>query len=80
MGHVQRDRAKISARIKRITGQLSAVERAIDAERSCGDVLQLIAAARGAMNGLMSEVLEEHLRTHVLDSAEMLDVVRTYFK
>lgn len=80
MGHTRRDRAKITARIKRITGQLAAVERALDAEKPCGDVLQLIAAARGAMNGLMSEVLEEHLRAHVLDSAEMLDVVRTYFK
>ena len=80
MGHTRRNRAKISARIKRISGQLSAVERALDADKPCGDVLQLIAAARGAMNGLMSEVLEEHLQSHVLDSAEMLAVVRTYFK
>ncbi|MFN2460312.1 MAG: metal/formaldehyde-sensitive transcriptional repressor [Candidatus Velthaea sp.] len=80
MGHTQRDRAKLVARIRRIKGQLDAVERALEAEKPCGDVLQLIAAARGATNGLMGEVLEEHLQTHVLDSRELVEVVRTYLK
>lgn len=80
MAHTQRDRTKLTARIRRIVGQLEAVERALDAAKPCGEVLQLVAAARGAMNGLMGEVLEEHLRLHVLDSEELIGVVRTYLK
>ncbi|MDQ2680887.1 MAG: metal/formaldehyde-sensitive transcriptional repressor [Candidatus Eremiobacteraeota bacterium] len=80
MAHTQRDRAKLTARIRRIKGQLEAVERALDAENECGEVLQLIAAARGAMNGLMGQLLEDHLRMHVLDSDDLISVVRTYLK
>ena len=90
MGHTIRDKAKLLARVRRIKGQCEAVERALETEHGCGAVLQLIAAARGAMNGLMAEVLEQHLRTHVLDGAtprardaaagELVDVVRAYLK
>ena len=53
--------------MRRIRGQVEAIERAVAEEKDCGDVLQLIAAARGAMNGLMAELLEDHVRFHVLD-------------
>ena len=77
-------------RVRRIRGQVEAVERALQEQKECSDVLQLIAATRGAMNGLMSEVLEEHIRCHVkfasggrgVDSGaeEVIDVIRPYLK
>ena len=90
MPHTIRHKAKLLSRVRRIRGQCEAIERALEGELGCGDTLQLITAARGAMNGLMAEVLEEHLRAHVLDgasrrdrdeaAAELIDVVRSYLK
>ncbi|MED5374416.1 MAG: metal/formaldehyde-sensitive transcriptional repressor [Myxococcota bacterium] len=62
MPHSPEDKRKAIARLKRIQGQAAALERAIDAGSDCAPVLQQIAALRGAVNGLMSEVLESHLR------------------
>jgi len=92
VAHTIREKSKLIARVRRIRGQVEAVERALEAETGCGDVLQLIASVRGAMNGLMAEVMEEHIRLHVVDPApaadadrargaeELIDVVRTYLK
>lgn len=90
MAHTVRQKSKLLARIRRIRGQVEAVERALEAEVGCADVLQLIASVRGAMNGLMAEVMEDHIRQHVVDTArdpdrargaeELIDVVRTYLK
>ncbi|MDE2573311.1 MAG: metal/formaldehyde-sensitive transcriptional repressor [bacterium] len=92
MSHTIRAKVKLLNRVRRIRGQVEAIERALDGEAGCGVALQRIAAARGAMNGLMAEVLEEHVRTHVLAgpsvarsdreaaAEELLDVVRAYLK
>ena len=66
MSHTQREKPKLLNRIRRIQGQLEAVVRALESEAECGEVLRRIAAARGAMNGLMSEVLDAHVRNHIL--------------
>jgi DNA-binding FrmR family transcriptional regulator len=90
MSHTIRDKPKLLARVRRIRGQVEALERALEAEKGCAAVLQQIAAARGAMNGLMTEVIEEHVRTHVASPAirshsdrakgadELIEVVRAY--
>jgi DNA-binding FrmR family transcriptional regulator len=90
MAHTIRDKAKLLARVRRIKGQCEAIERALEAEDDCSNTLQLIAAARGAMNGLMAEVLEQHLVAHVLHgttprardqaAGELVEVVRAYLK
>jgi DNA-binding FrmR family transcriptional regulator len=89
MSHTVAKKIKLLHRVRRIRGQIEAVERALEAEAGCGAVLQRIAAARGAMNALMSEVVEEHVMTHVLSSKaranvvaadELIDVVKTYLK
>ena len=92
MAHLVRDKAKLIARVRRIRGQLDAVERALDQEAACEETLQLIASSRGAMNGLMAEVLEGHIRYHVVgeiaDPAseqaraveQLVDIVRAYLK
>jgi FrmR/RcnR family transcriptional regulator, repressor of rcnA expression len=73
-------------RVRRIRGQLEAVERALEDEIGCSDVLQLIAGLRGALNGLVTELLEDYIRTHVIDSSstaqayaavELVDVIRS---
>jgi DNA-binding FrmR family transcriptional regulator len=89
VSHTITKKTKLRNRVRRIRGQLEAVERALVAEEGCGIVLQRIAAARGAMNSLMSEVLEDHVRTHVLSSKaranitaadELIEVVKTYLR
>jgi DNA-binding FrmR family transcriptional regulator len=90
--HTLHEKKKLISRVKRIRGQLEAAETAIIEERGCSDVLQTLAAARGAMNGLVAEIVEDHIRFHVLDPAgktsakqtraaeELIDVVRAYVK
>lgn len=64
MGHL-RSQPELVARVRRIVGQLSSVERALSEGQDCASVLQQTAAVRGAVNGLMDEILEAHLRAHV---------------
>lgn len=69
MAHTITGKKKLLGRIRRIQGQTSALERAVDGEADCLDVLQQIAAIRGAVNGLMAEVMEGHLREHLASPA-----------
>ena len=62
MPHSPEEKKKVLARVRRIRGQCDALDRALDAGADCGPVLQQIAAIRGAVNGLMSEVMEAHIR------------------
>lgn len=89
--HTAREKTKLLARVRRIRGQVEAIERALEAEQGCAAILQLVAAARGATNGLMAELIEDHIREHVAspersaaerDAAvdELVDVVRAYLK
>ncbi|MGL4289680.1 MAG: metal/formaldehyde-sensitive transcriptional repressor [Phreatobacter sp.] len=92
MSHTTKDKDKLLARVRRIRGQVEAVERALDAETGCAEVLQLVASIRGAVNGLTAELIEDHIRFHVVDPArepdaekaqgaeELIGVVRTYFR
>jgi DNA-binding FrmR family transcriptional regulator len=91
MTHTIREKSKLLARVRRIRGQVEAVERALEAEVGCADVLQVIASVRGAVNGLMAEVIEDHLRWHVNEPSlsakqraeatdELMDVVHAYLK
>ena len=92
MTHTIRDKKKLLARARRIRGQVEAIERALEDEAGCEQVMHLIAAARGAVAGLMSEVVEDHVRTHLVDAdrhpgalneeaaEQLLDLVRAYLK
>ncbi len=90
MSHTTREKSKLLARVRRIRGQVEALERALDAESGCAEVLQQIAAVRGAINGLMVEVMEDHIETHLTESEsdtrrrqgadELIEVVRTYLR
>lgn len=87
MGHTIREKTKLLNRVRRIRGQVEGIERALEAEAGCGDVMQRITSCRGAINGLLTEVLEEHVRTHFSGNSEdieaseqLLDVIHSYFK
>jgi DNA-binding FrmR family transcriptional regulator len=92
MTHTIRDKQKLLARVRRIRGQVEAIERALDNEAGCEQVMHLLAGVRGAMAGLMAEVVEDHVLTHLVDAekypkalnaeaaSQLLDVVRTYLK
>ena len=92
MAHTVKDKNKLIARVRRIKGQVEAVERALEAELGCADVLMLVASLRGAIRGLSAEVMEDHIRNHVSNpdtdtdraratgAGELIEVVRTYLK
>jgi DNA-binding FrmR family transcriptional regulator len=64
MSHSVRDKQKLLHRVRRIRGQLDAIERALDAEAGCEEIIQQLTSCRGAMSGLVGVVVEEHIRTH----------------
>ena len=90
--HTQQDKEKLLARVRSITGQMKAVEAALDEGAECAELLHALTAARGAMNSLIVEVLEDHVRFHILDpderpgtaraeaTQELLDVMRSYLR
>ena len=62
------EKQKLLARVRRIRGQVEAIERALEVEAGCEKVMHLLSATRGAMSGLMAEVVEDHVRTHLVAS------------
>jgi DNA-binding FrmR family transcriptional regulator len=91
MSHLSDPNPNLIARIRRIGGQVSAIERALTADDSCTKVLHLVAAVRGAVNGLLDEIIAEHLEAHVAHpdltdqeraegAEELLAVIRRYSK
>jgi DNA-binding FrmR family transcriptional regulator len=91
MGHTITAKKPLLARVRRIKGQADALERALAADTDCSAVLQQIAAIRGAVNGLMAEVLEVHIREHlgakdisederIIDVEAVAAAVRSYLK
>jgi DNA-binding FrmR family transcriptional regulator len=67
MAHTIQEKKKLLNRVRRIRGQVEAIERDLDQEVECSQTLHAISACRGAMDALMAEVIEGHIRFHVLD-------------
>ena len=70
MAHTIEEKKKLLNRVRRIKGQVAAIEKALDQEAECSDVLHNISACRGAMDALMAEVIEGHIRFHILPPNE----------
>ncbi|MGA2369477.1 MAG: metal/formaldehyde-sensitive transcriptional repressor [Candidatus Korobacteraceae bacterium] len=68
-----REKQKLLYRIKRLRGQFAAVERALTSDDECADILMLLAAIRGGVNGLMAEILEDHIRLHMMNPEQKMD-------
>jgi len=92
MSHTIREKTKLLHRVRRLRGQVEAIERALEVESGCEQVMQLVVSVRGAVNGLMAEVMEDHIRMHVCDPArdrdrdraqgaeQLIEVVHAYLK
>ncbi|WP_405125562.1 metal/formaldehyde-sensitive transcriptional repressor [Pseudomonas marginalis] len=91
MSHIAANKDSLIKRVKRIAGQIQAVEKALASDADCAKTLHLVAATRGAINGLMEEIIEEHARAHVADPSlseeerskgveELLEAIRRYAK
>ena len=92
LAHVIEERQKLLNRIRRLRGQIDALDRAVEADQGCSEVMRLLATARGAINGIMAEVIEDHIILHMVDrdrkpsrgeqeaADELLEVLRTYIK
>ena len=90
--HTIKEKQRLLARVRRIRGQVEAIERALETEAGCETVMHQIAGVRGAMAGLMSEVIDEHIQAHLVDlekhpgalntaaAEELMTVIRTYLK
>jgi DNA-binding FrmR family transcriptional regulator len=92
MSHTSKHKEKLLARVRRMKGQLEAIEKALGAEAPCSDILNMAASVRGAMTGLTTELIEDHIREHVVNpdkdddpvraqgAAELIDIIRSYLK
>ena len=92
MSHTLRDREKLLHRVRRIRGQVEGIERALEEEKEPFQILQTVAACRGALNGLMLEIIEGHIRLHVLDESrkpnpeqdeavdDLMEIVRAFLR
>jgi DNA-binding FrmR family transcriptional regulator len=88
MSHTSREKLDLLNRTKKVVGQLEAVQRALEEDASCADVLQRLSAARGAINSLMGELMEDHIRNHMPRNSkssteaadDVIQIVRTYLK
>jgi DNA-binding FrmR family transcriptional regulator len=91
MAHLAANKQQLINRVRRIAGQVEAIERALTEDADCSVTLQRAAAARGAINGLLNEIVEDHLREHVArpdltdaqraaGADELIAVIRRYSK
>ena len=90
MTHVSREKAKLLNRLQRIKGQVEAISRAVEGDKECARVLQQATACRGALEGFIAEVIEDHIREHMVDpdlpktdpralaAEELVDIVHSY--
>ena len=88
MSHLAKEKLELVSRSKKIIGQMESVLRGLEEDAHCAEVLQRLSAARGAINGLMGELMEDHIRNHMprktkssAEAAEdLVEIVRTYLK
>jgi DNA-binding FrmR family transcriptional regulator len=90
MPHTIREKSKILARVNRLKGQLDAFAQAIEAEKECYHVMQLLASCRGALNGMMGEIVEGHIREHIVEAEnkktatesgeELIEIMQSFWK
>lgn len=90
MAHTIREKSKILSRVNRIKGQLEAFSKAIESDQDCYQVMQLLASCRGALNGLMTEVVEGHIREHIVEAEnkklaaesgeDLIEIMKSFLK
>ena len=91
MTHTANEKVKLINRLKRIKGQVEAIERSVGDDHACVRVLQQATACRGALDAFIAEVIEDHIRGHMVDPAageddprrlaaeQLVEIVHAYF-
>jgi DNA-binding FrmR family transcriptional regulator len=92
MTHVVAEKQKLLNRMRRLRGQVDGIERALEADAECSEVMRQLATIRGAINGMMAEVVEDHIQMHMVDdnrkptkreieaADELIEVLRSYIR
>jgi DNA-binding FrmR family transcriptional regulator len=92
MAHTIADKQKLLNRVRRLRGQVDAIERALESEAGCTEIMRQLTTARGAINGVMAEVVEDHIQLHMIDenrkptrsetaaADELVEVLKSYIK
>jgi DNA-binding FrmR family transcriptional regulator len=88
MSHTSREKLDLVNRTKKVIGQLDSVLNALNEDEQCSEILHRLAAARGAINSLMGELMEDHILNHMPKNSksaqeaaeDMIQIVRTYLK
>jgi DNA-binding FrmR family transcriptional regulator len=73
MGHVEKEKTKLLNRLRRLKGQIEAIERSVEQDQECARVLQQATSCRGALEGFIAEVIEDHIREHLVDPRAAAD-------
>ncbi|HVZ21480.1 MAG TPA: metal/formaldehyde-sensitive transcriptional repressor, partial [Vicinamibacterales bacterium] len=77
MPHRAKNKDKLMNRVRRIRGQLDAVAAGIESEAECAKVLQTLVACRGALNSLVIEFFDDHVRYHIADPKQRPTAAQT---
>jgi FrmR/RcnR family transcriptional regulator, repressor of frmRAB operon len=92
MSHVAKEKDKLVRRLRRLRGQIEAIERAVEAGEECAGVLQQATSCRGALDGFIAEVIEDHIREHMIDrkaapgdprveaADELIEIIHMYLR
>jgi DNA-binding FrmR family transcriptional regulator len=92
VGHIASEKLKLLNRLRRLRGQIEGLERAVNADEECANVLQQATSCRGALDGFIAEVIEDHIREHMVDpearrddprvraAEDLVDIVHQYLR
>ena len=90
MPHKIKEKTKVLARVNRIKGQLDAFAKATESDEDCYQIMQLLSSCRGALNGLMGEIVEGHIREHIVEAEnkkiatesgeELIEIMQSFWK
>ena len=92
MSHAIQEKQKLRNRIRRVRGQIDGIERGLDTEVGCTEIMRQLITVRGGLNGIMAEVVEDHIQLHMIDpkrkptrdetdaAEELVEVLRSYIK
>lgn len=92
MTHAIQEKQKLLNRLRRVRGQIDGIERALEADAECTELMRQLTTVRGAINSMMAEVVEDHIQLHMVDpnrkptraeteaADELIEVLRSYIK
>jgi FrmR/RcnR family transcriptional regulator, repressor of rcnA expression len=88
MSHISREKLDLVNRTKKVIGQLESALKGLNGDEQCSEILRRLAAAHGAINSRMGELMEDHILHHMAKNSkpaeeaaeDMIQIVRTHLK